>query len=1079
MKKAYKVTWISLASVVGVVLITVLIALYLVLSPKRLTSLVNKYAADFITCDYNIGRVDLTLFKSFPNVGLQINDVVLLNPTKGWTTDTLAAIDECVVSVNIKKILFEDEIIVNSCTLTGGYINAFFDTEGKNNFDIFPPSETEPEETVQPETAESSYKIDLDKLRLNNVNIRYTDLASNTTAAINGLDLKMKGTINEDVISGDLSMTVKELNANIEDSTSIKAGVKQLGFDGKVNMKGDDITADAAITTGALAFLMTGADNIGADLNSMSFNYKGVFNNYEYLNGTADMKINGMTMAMDNEKYVDNANISFNSPLEFNLNTTNAKFEKSELRFNDIIIGFIGQIAMGDPDITMEMDVSTNTLVISEMIKLIPESMRQELLAGMSADGKIQLDSHIEGTYNEKSMPVVNANVVLADGYFKMDEVLPYPLTNLNTNANARLDLNGKSDVTLNSFRVRMNRTVIAASGSVKDVMDKMLCNLSVKADVNFNDVKSFLPEELIAQGTVKADMNIKGTVDQFTELDLMNTKLNGKLQCNDLVIKYCDTINLNTSDMKIDFVLPNPESNSLSNGLAHVQIKGADINADITNMLTAKLNDFNLEAQVSNVLDSLAPMAVMSDFSFGKIDFSMDDMILHSNNAAGSAMMLPSSTQGNISYAAVYSSDSLVFGMGDEMNFATEALSLDISTDYDENEEDFILQWKPSIGLDLNNAQFAMKDMNEVVIIPDINLTYGEPGLHIEDSRIKLGNSDFNLDGDLTNLYEHFKNNDLLIGEFNFTSNYTDVNQLMDIFSGAGSDEATAQETEQADSTAVAKEDDPFMVPYGVEIKLHTIIKSALAGEMQIRNVGGDLTIKDGILVLQEMGFTSDAAKMQLTALYKSKRKNHLYAGFDFHLLDIDIAEMIKIIPDLDTIVPMLKTFAGNAEFHFAAETNLKSDYSLKYSTLKAACSIEGKDLVVLDSETFNKIKKLLLFSKKTDNKIDSLDVQFTVFKNEIDVYPFAISMDKYSAMLYGRHNLDMSYDYNIAVLSPPILNRLGVEIKGPDFDNMKFKVRRSRHKNMFKPEKRDYKEEKIAEIKKIIANSLKENVK
>ena len=1079
MKKAYKVTWISLASVVGVVLITVLIALYLVLSPKRLTSLVNKYAADFITCDYNIGRVDLTLFKSFPNVGLQINDVVLLNPTKGWTTDTLAAIDECVVSVNIKKILFEDEIIVNSCTLTGGYINAFFDTEGKNNFDIFPPSETEPEETVQPETAESSYKIDLDKLRLNNVNIRYTDLASNTTAAINGLDLKMKGTINEDVISGDLSMTVKELNANIEDSTSIKAGVKQLGFDGKVNMKGDDITADAAITTGALAFLMTGADNIGADLNSMSFNYKGVFNNYEYLNGTADMKINGMTMAMDNEKYVDNANISFNSPLEFNLNTTNAKFEKSELRFNDIIIGFIGQIAMGDPDITMEMDVTTNTLVISEMIKLIPESMRQELLAGMSADGKIQLDSHIEGTYNEKSMPVVNANVVLADGYFKMDEVLPYPLTNLNTNANARLDLNGKSDVTLNSFRVRMNRTVIAASGSVKDVMDKMLCNLSVKADVNFNDVKSFLPEELIAQGTVKADMNIKGTVDQFTELDLMNTKLNGKLQCNDLVIKYCDTINLNTSDMKIDFVLPNPESNSLSNGLAHVQIKGADINADITNMLTAKLNDFNLEAQVSNVLDSLAPMAVMSDFSFGKIDFSMDDMILHSNNAAGSAMMLPSSTQGNISYAAVYSSDSLVFGMGDEMNFATEALSLDISTDYDENEEDFILQWKPSIGLDLNNAQFAMKDMNEVVIIPDINLTYGEPGLHIEDSRIKLGNSDFNLDGDLTNLYEHFKNNDLLIGEFNFTSNYTDVNQLMDIFSGAGSDEATAQETEQADSTAVAKEDDPFMVPYGVEIKLHTIIKSALAGEMQIRNVGGDLTIKDGILVLQEMGFTSDAAKMQLTALYKSKRKNHLYAGFDFHLLDIDIAEMIKIIPDLDTIVPMLKTFAGNAEFHFAAETNLKSDYSLKYSTLKAACSIEGKDLVVLDSETFNKIKKLLLFSKKTDNKIDSLDVQFTVFKNEIDVYPFAISMDKYSAMLYGRHNLDMSYDYNIAVLSPPILNRLGVEIKGPDFENMKFKVRRSRHKNMFKPEKRDYKEEKIAEIKKIIANSLKENVK
>ena len=358
-------------------------------------------------------------------------------------------------------------------------------------------------------------------------------------------------------------------------------------------------------------------------------------------------------------------------------------------------------------------------------------------------------------------------------------------------------------------------------------------------------------------------------------------------------------------------------------------------------------------------------------------------------------------------------------------------------------------------------------------MFIPTIDLNYTDEGLSVNNSKIQLGNSDFRLEGTLTNLYEHFKHDELLMGEFSFTSDYTDVNQIMDIFNGMGSEE------EVTDDVQENAEDDPFMVPYGVDIILHTSINNAIAGDMSIRNVGGDITVKDGVLVLQEMGFTSDAAVMQLTALYKSKRKNHLYAGFDFHLLNIDIAEMIKMIPDLDTIVPMLKSFAGNAEFHFAAETNLKSDYSLKYSTLKAACSIEGSDLVVLDSETFDKIKRLLMFSKKTDNKIDSLDVQFTVFKNEIDVYPFAVSMDKYSAMLYGRHNLDMSYDYNIAVLSPPILSRLGVEIKGPDFDNMKFKVRRSRHRNMFKPEKRDYKEEKIAEIKKIISNSLKENVR
>ena len=1070
MKKAYKVTWISLASILGVIIIALIIALYLVLSPKRLTSLVNKYASDFITCEYNIGKVDLTLFKTFPDVGLEIKDLVLINPTQGWTTDTLAAIDECLLSVNLKKILFSDEIVVNSCQLNGGVVNAFFDTEGNTNFDIFPPSEAEPNEA---DDDESSYSVDLDKLRLSNINISYTDLGANTIANIDGLGLKARGNVKDELIAGDINLTIDALRAMInDDTTNMDASVKNIVLNGKIKMVGDDINANVNLGTGALAFLMQGDDNIMANLNSLGLNYNGDIYNYEHIKGNVNLIVDDATAFMDGDKYADNADINLNIPLDFDLNQNYVKFEKSELKLNDIKVEFIGDAMLKD-DIKLNMDLRTNTMIIDELIRLIPEKMREDLLSGIKVNGKLILDTHVEGTYSENLMPLIKANVILADGYFEMPEELPYPITSLNTSLHTDLDLNGKSHVDIKSFRARMNNTILAANGSIRDVLDKMLCNLNIKADVDFDDVKSFLPEELIAQGVMNADINVKGSVDQFTELDLMNTKLNGKIKFKGMDIQYADTINLKSSDLNINFVLPNPTSNSLRDGLAYVKLSGTDINADITNMMTASLNDFNIDAQVSNVLDSTAIMAAIADFDFSNVDLVYEDMVVRSNNALGSAYMLPSANDGKTSYAAVYSSDSLVFAMGDEMFFATEALALNANADYDEIEEDIFLQWDPNLDLDLSNAVFAMQDLSEQVFIPTIDLNYTDEGLSVNNSKIQLGNSDFRLEGTLTNLYEHFKHDELLMGEFSFTSDYTDVNQIMDIFNGMGSEE------EVTDDVQENAEDDPFMVPYGVDIILHTSINNAIAGDMSIRNVGGDITVKDGVLVLQEMGFTSDAAVMQLTALYKSKRKNHLYAGFDFHLLNIDIAEMIKMIPDLDTIVPMLKSFAGNAEFHFAAETNLKSDYSLKYSTLKAACSIEGSDLVVLDSETFDKIKRLLMFSKKTDNKIDSLDVQFTVFKNEIDVYPFAVSMDKYSAMLYGRHNLDMSYDYNIAVLSPPILSRLAVEVKGPDFDNMKFKVRRSRHKNMFKPEKRDYKEEKIAEIKKIISNSLKENVR
>ena len=1075
MKKAYKVTWISLASVIGVVLIVLLLAMYLILNSKRLTSLVNKYASDFITCDYHFGKVDLTLFKTFPDVGIEIDDVVLINPTNGWTTDTLAAIDQCVVSVNLRKILFENEIIVNSCLLDGGLVNVFFDTEGGSNLDIFPPSEAEPNEAVEED--DSPLFINLDKLALNNIEIRYTDLGANTVANIKGLGMKAKGTVDDDIIDGDIDLNINNIRAIVKnDTANMDAAIKDVALNGKVKMNGDDINANVSLGTGILAFLMTGTDDIMASLNKLTVSYNGDITNYEHIKGKVRFDVDDLSAMMEGEKYADNADICLDIPLEFNLNDSYAKFDKSEIKLNDIKIEFIGEATMRDA-VTLNMDLHTNAMIIDDLIHLIPEKLKEALLGGIKINGELILDSHVEGTYSENQMPVINADVKLTDGYFEMPEELPFPLTGVNTTLHTDLDLNGKSDVNIKSFRARMNNTIVAASGNIYDVLDKMLCNMSVKADVDFDDIKDFMPEEMKANGMVKADVNLKGTVDQFSELDLMNTKLNGKLLFKNLDFTYYDTISVKSSDLGVDFILPNPSGNSLDNGLAQLQLYGSDMFADITDMMTATLADFNIEAQVSDVLDENAPMGAIADFGIGYLDFMMDDMLLYSENATGSALMLPSVNEGNTSYAAVYSSDSLVFGMADELFFATEVLSLDINADYDERESELLFQWKPDLGLYLGNAVLSMADVTEEVIVPEISLTYGEPGLQVKNSQITLGNSDFELRGYLTNLYEHYKNGELLIGEFDFTSDYTDVNQLMDIFNGAGSEEEQ-ENTAVSDSTSV-EDADPFMVPLGVDIKMHTTIKNALAGEMKIRNVGGDLTIKDGILVLEEMGFTSDAAKMQLTALYKSKRKNHLYAGFDFHLLDIDIAEMMKIIPDLDTIVPMLSSFAGNAEFHFAAETNLKADYTPKYSTLKAACSIEGTDLVVLDSETFDMIKKKLMFSKNTDNKIDSLDVQFTVFKNEIDVYPFAVSMDKYSAMLYGRHNLDMSYDYHIEVLQPAILNRLGLEIKGPDFDNMKFKVRRSKHRNMFKPEKRDYKEEKIAELKKIISNSLKDNVR
>ena len=157
------------------------------------------------------------------------------------------------------------------------------------------------------------------------------------------------------------------------------------------------------------------------------------------------------------------------------------------------------------------------------------------------------------------------------------------------------------------------------------------------------------------------------------------------------------------------------------------------------------------------------------------------------------------------------------------------------------------------------------------------------------------------------------------------------------------GSDEDTLQKQRQEDN--VPKEANPFIVPKDVNVKLNTHINRCIAFGNDLNQLGGSVTVNDGVAILDQIGFTCKAARMQLTGVYKSPRVNHLFTGLDFHLLDIDIDELIDMIPSIDTLVPMLSAFKGKADFHLAAECNLDAFYKPKMSTLLGAAAISDSE--------------------------------------------------------------------------------------------------------------------------------------
>ena len=313
--------------------------------------------------------------------------------------------------------------------------------------------------------------------------------------------------------------------------------------------------------------------------------------------------------------------------------------------------------------------------------------------------------------------------------------------------------------------------------------------------------------------------------------------------------------------------------------------------------------------------------------------------------------------------------------------------------------------------------------------------------------------------------------------GKFDFVSEKTDVAQLMALTSGIGSYDSTSV-NKYENTTVDTALTGPYMVPKKIDVILNASVRLATLGVDTATNIKGAVQVHDGVLLLDGLTFDTPAARMQLTAMYRTPRKNHLFIGIDYHMLDVEIAQLLKMIPDIDTLMPMLRSFGGRGEFHIAAETYMDSLYNIKKSTLRGASSITGNNLVLMDGETFSEIAKTLRFSKKTENKIDSLSAEFTIFRNEIDVYPFLIVMDKYKAVIAGRHNFDMSFDYHVSVVDCPLPVKLGVDIKGNE-DNLTYNLAKCRYAEYFRPTSRHEVEKKQLELRKMIQEMLAEKVK
>lgn len=799
-----------------------------------------------------------------------------------------------------------------------------------------------------------------------------------------------------------------------------------------------------------------------------------------------DLSAQHVCATVKGEEYAQDLELRLHLPVYYK-NLEHVYIDKAKLQVNDFGLLLDGEA--GTPDLssgvyTCDATVSTDgAWQIQEILALVPERFKASL-KDIKVDGLMALEANVKGTYADSIMPVLTAHLDVKEGKGAY-KPLPYTVRDLQLDADARLDLNKQqpSTVTINKLSAKTKESRIAAKGKVEDLLEDMLLDLHLDIDANLPDFAYFMPKEMDLKGRTKGKANAKIRLSDLSEMRLEKGTIDADLTLTDIAYAM-DNMEATLPYTKAKVFIPNknPSRKSVNWACVDLDTKQVDFSMDTT--INAALGASMIRIEAANVLNN--EQDYFASIHTASLDGRFEDIHADLTNAELEAYLA-----GGKKMSAKIQTDALQAEMGEELMAKTEALRIEAAARYKAEEENILLQWNPRLTIHLKNGEVRMPErLPEPVYIPSIEFAYSNKAMNIANSRIELGNSDLNIKGNVRHIGGWFRHKKILEGELDIVSDHCDANQLMAWFSadeetsqesGAESQESKAESQEELTSTPEqntpdsTKEMEPFMVPLDVDLALNTNLKEVEIFNQVAKDLKGGIFMQEGNLILDEVGFVCRAAKLQLTAMYRSPRRNHLYLGMDYHMIDVDIDELLTMIPNLEEMVPMLSSFKGAAEFHLAAETYLNSQYQPKMSTLRGAASLTGKDLVVLDGETFDKISKLLLFSKKTENKIDSINAELTIYKNQIDVYPLCVQMDNYMVALGGRHNTNMTFDYDINVLSPIYL---GVKVSG-SMDDLQIKLAKCKFAQDFKPHWYQKVDNQSRELRERIKQSMEKNVR
>lgn len=391
-----------------------------------------------------------------------------------------------------------------------------------------------------------------------------------------------------------------------------------------------------------------------------------------------------------------------------------------------------------------------------------------------------------------------------------------------------------------------------------------------------------------------------------------------------------------------------------------------------------------------------------------------------------------------------------------------------DLDVKLDSSLTSLLAQWNPRGEIHIGSADIRTPMLPLRNSIDGLDVKADLNGAIIEKLKIRSGASDLDIKGSLTGLRRVLtgKGKGVYKLDLDVHSKQIQANQLMGALErGKTAPAEDAGEVQLMDESNFEGEDSVsasdttshplqlFVIPANVNADIHLNVGRAYYSDIEAKNLNARIRVAERTAQITDLLADTDAGSLRADAFYSTRTKTKINAGFALKLTNVSAAKVIDMVPAIDTLIPILSSFKGNLNCEVAATTRLDTLYNPVLPSMEGAFRITGSKLSLDEKGMFKTVARILLFKDRRKGRIDSLFISGTIHDNRVKIYPFILSLDRYSLVLGGQQSFNGQFDYKVSLVRSPILVKFGVNLKGKDFDHIKFRLMKAQYANLKVP--------------------------